>query len=187
MRLLACLIWGTFAVPADAGPVLSLQRLEELTVDGLQKGRPPTVRGPRPAETQPAAVETVFLDLSLCFNGTVEVTAVESAPGRCLRVCVPRFYVDDVAAVGNLSWRVLHPMPSSSQSLTQWFRLGDAWPAVPPNVVVDRWAAQQGAVGLARSGAYRSELQLRLHRADCWGWSVTGGRGRVYADARHPT
>ena len=74
MRLLACLFYRPLA-----GPVVSLEPLEQLSLDGLSKGRSPSLRT-HPAEPLGLAAETVFLDLSLCFNGTVELTAVESAP-----------------------------------------------------------------------------------------------------------
>jgi len=110
--------------------------------------------------------ETAFLDVSMCFNRSVLVSAVE-------------FYIADVAPIyeKRFYWRILHPIPSSSSAATQWFRLGDAWPVLAPGS-----SAESQIPG---PGAYRADLQppLRLGFADCFGWSVKGGHGPMPYDA----
>eukprot|EP00435_Cladocopium_sp_Y103_P037973 s1644_g10.t1 len=148
------------------GPVVSIELLPEVDADAdglLQKGRLPIQRS-RPLRPESArtcameaakceAEETVFLDLQLCFNRTVELLAVE-------------FRVEDVETVrsGRLNWRILHPIPSSSQSVMQWFRLGEAWPVAPE------------PESIRAPGTYRSQMRpgLKLAYADCLGWSLKG-------------
>ena len=154
-------LFGLLGRTLGGGPVVSFELLSEEAlkreVDDLQKGRLPIQRS-RPEKQPPRAAseagdETVFLDLELCFNRTVELTAVE-------------FHVHDVEPIRShlFNWRVLHPIPSSSRSVTQWFRLGDAWPVAPD------------PMSISGPGIYRSRMRpgLKLAYADCLGWSLKG-------------
>lgn len=164
LRALLSLSWAT---TVGGGPVVSIELLpdevEDRPADGLlQKGRLPIQRA-RPSRRESArtcgmeakceAEETVFLDLQLCFNRSVELVAVE-------------FRVEDAETLraGRLNWRILHPIPSSSQSQMQWFRLGEAWPVAPE------------PESIRVPGTYRSQMRpgLKLTYADCLGWSLKG-------------
>lgn len=146
---------------ADAGVATS--------VDGLEtRGYEPSPRrgavaaalgrGADRGDEAGLGVETLFLDLAMCFAGPVQLVALD-------------VFFADVRPLheGRFSWRLLAPIPSRSEAATQWFRLGAAWPPAPGG-------GAGAAAAFPAPGGYRAELSppLRLGFGDCVGWSLTG-------------
>eukprot|EP00928_Gymnodinium_smaydae_P011678 TRINITY_DN14281_c0_g1_i2.p1 TRINITY_DN14281_c0_g1~~TRINITY_DN14281_c0_g1_i2.p1 ORF type:complete len:642 (+),score=108.71 TRINITY_DN14281_c0_g1_i2:57-1982(+) len=109
--------------------------------------------------------ESIFLDTALCFDRDVRLEAVD-------------FFASDAGAIraGRLRWHVLTAIPSHMASPTQWFRLSEAWPALP-------LAAAAAEAALPEPGAYRLALRspVRLGFGDCVGWSVAGAGVEPFA------
>ncbi|CAJ1418915.1 unnamed protein product [Effrenium voratum] len=109
------------AEEAPNGPVAFLTKLQEEppAAEGLWKGHRPIPRR-RSSDghwPQAAEAETVFLDLQLCFNVSVELTALELFVEDVEPLRAGRFNLPNARIAFR---RVLHPIPSSSQSATQW-------------------------------------------------------------------
>eukprot|EP00929_Paragymnodinium_shiwhaense_P089063 TRINITY_DN49319_c0_g1_i1.p1 TRINITY_DN49319_c0_g1~~TRINITY_DN49319_c0_g1_i1.p1 ORF type:complete len:559 (-),score=53.99 TRINITY_DN49319_c0_g1_i1:36-1712(-) len=121
--------------------------------DVVPRGRPVKDR----EATGKKHAERVFLDMGLCFNRSVSVTAVE-------------FLLQDTAALhaGRLRWHVLRGIPSLAESPTQWFSMYEAWPATPKG--------EPASKAFPQKGPYHLELRppLSLGFGDCVGWSIGG-------------